>query len=243
MQNAEVDVVVITKNSERILRKCLNSVYVNLPVKTLIIVDGYSTDKTLSIVDDFQKKYGNVLLILDKGNRATARQKGLDKVSTDWFVFVDSDVVLCDGWFEKAQKYVQEDVGAIWGIEVWSTIRDLSVLKIFLWLTRKIFEVRGGTHDTLVRRDSIVGMRIPSNLHVFEDAYIKDWIEKKGWKVVACYNPFCIHHRAQDVYTLKGSIEILAEVFRYGSLRLLGRLFFLSGFYVAYVTYQFLSNK
>jgi len=39
-------------------------------------------------------------------------------------------------------------VGAIWGIEVWSTIKNPKTLKLFLTTTRKIFEVRGGTHDT-----------------------------------------------------------------------------------------------
>ena len=78
----DVDVVIITKNSERMLNECLNSVYKNVPVNHLIVVDGYSTDKTLDIVRLFQKKHGNVLLIPDKGTRATARQKGIDHVKT-----------------------------------------------------------------------------------------------------------------------------------------------------------------
>ncbi|MEM3356753.1 MAG: glycosyltransferase family A protein, partial [Candidatus Bathyarchaeia archaeon] len=143
-----VDVVVITKNSDRMLRECLESVYGNVPVNRLIVVDGYSTDKTLEIVQRFQKKYGNVLLLHDRGNRATARQKGIAHVETEWFMFVDSDVVLCEGWFRKAEKHLAADVGAVWGIEVWSTIKNPRVLKMFLWITRKIFDLRGGTHDT-----------------------------------------------------------------------------------------------
>ncbi|MEJ5327575.1 MAG: glycosyltransferase family A protein, partial [Candidatus Bathyarchaeia archaeon] len=101
-----IDVIVITKNSERMLRECLCSVYSNVPVNRLIIVDGYSTDKTLNIVEEFQRKHGNVLLLQDKGNRATARQKGISHVETEWFMFVDSDVVLSRGWFRKAEAHL-----------------------------------------------------------------------------------------------------------------------------------------
>src|SRR5208283_1800307 len=94
-----VDVVLLTKNSDRRLKDCINSVYRNIPVEKLIVVDGYSTDRTLEIMNEFNEKYHNVTIIFDKGNRATARQKGIAAVTTEWFFFVDSDVVLCDDWF------------------------------------------------------------------------------------------------------------------------------------------------
>jgi glycosyltransferase involved in cell wall biosynthesis len=201
----DVDVVIITKNSERVLNECLKSVYKNVPVNHLIVVDGYSTDKTLEIVRQFQKEHGNVLVIQDNGTRATARQKGIDQVKTEWFMFVDSDAVLCKDWFKKAEKHLGENVGAIWGIEVWSTIQNPVVLKIFLLVTRKIFDLRGGTHDTLIRTDLVKDIEIPKILHVFEDAYIKDWITQKGYKLIACYNPFCLHFRPASVWTIRGS--------------------------------------
>jgi glycosyltransferase involved in cell wall biosynthesis len=239
----KIDVVVLTKDSERLLRACLESIYTNIPLNRLIIVDNNSKDKTLEILSEFKKKHGNVLVIQDQGTRGTARQKGLSSVVTDWFMFVDSDVVLCDGWFEKARRYMQEDVGAIWGTEIWSTIRNPTLLKLFLRATRKIFEVRGGTHDTLVRFATVKEMKIPSRLHVFEDAYIKKWITKKGYKLIACYNPYCIHYRSQNVWGLKGSLRIMIDALRFGSLRTITSLLLAYGFYTAYSIYQFvLSN-
>src|SRR5512147_3068855 len=125
-----VDVVLLTKNSQRKLLECIESIYRNVPVAQLIVVDGYSTDDTLAILEGFNNKYCNVKIIFDKGTRATARQKGIEAVKTAWFVFVDSDVVLCRDWFKKAQKYVAADVGAVWGIEVWSTIQNPKTLKL-----------------------------------------------------------------------------------------------------------------
>ena len=233
-----VDVVIITKNSERVLCKCLKSVYKNVPVNRIIVVDGYSTDKTLEIVREFQKKHKNILLIQDKGNRATARQKGIDQVKTEWFMFVDSDAVLCKDWFKKAEKYLDKNTGAIWGIEIWSTIQNPAILKIFLWVTHKIFDLRGGTHDTLICTRLVKDIEIPKMLHVFEDTYIKDWITQKGYKLIACYDPYCIHFRPAVVWTFKGSLDIILEALRYGSLAKMPKFFLAYGFYAFYVMYR-----
>jgi glycosyltransferase involved in cell wall biosynthesis len=211
LQSSKVDVIMLTKNSERLLRECLASVYQNLPVNNLIIVDGYSTDATLSIIKDFQKKYGNVKIIQDRGTRGFARQKALDYVETDWFVFVDSDVVLCNDWFAKAKKLVKDDVGAIWGMEIWSVLTNSKVLGLFERVTMKIFEKRGGTHDLLVRRKAVEGICIPYHLHTYEDSYIKSWVHKKGYKVIPVYEPYCIHYRPEKVWTIEQSIEFIAS--------------------------------
>lgn len=236
-----VDVVLLTKNSARILKRCLESIYKEIPVGQLIVVDGYSTDKTLDIIHEFDNKHHNVKLFFDNGTRATARQKGISHVQTEWFAFVDSDVVLCKNWYDKAAKYINERVGAIWGIEVWSTITKLSTLKMFLIVTRKIFDVRGGTHDTLIRTAAVSDIKIPPDLHVFEDAYIKDWITMKGYQIIACYSPFCHHYRPQEVWSLKGSLSIIVEALKCGNVDLLGKLCLAYGFYTAYSFYRLIA--
>jgi hypothetical protein len=134
-------------------------------------------------------------------------------------------------------------VGAVWGIEIWSTIQNQAALKMFLWVTRRIFELRGGTHDTLIRTNIVEDIEIPKNLHVFEDAYIKDWITKKGYKMIACYDPYCVHYRLQNVWTLQGNVNIIADAIRFGSFRLIIKLILAYGFYTAYSAYQLLTNR
>lgn len=238
-----VDVVLLTKNSQKVLEKCLTSVYQNVPINQLIVVDGYSTDKTLDILSRFNQKYHNVKITYDKGTRATAREQGIQQVKTDWFMFIDSDVVVCKNWYQKALKHLDKTAGGVWGIEVWSTIQSEAMLKMFLRVTRKIFDLRGGTHDTLIRTELVRDIVIPKNLHVFEDAFIKDWIAKKGYKIVAAYNPYCIHYRPKDVWTLRGGLNLIVDALRFGSLKLLFRLVFAYGFYTAYSVFQlFLSS-
>jgi glycosyltransferase involved in cell wall biosynthesis len=239
----KVDVVVLTKNSEEQLERCLSAIYQNVPLNRLILVDGYSTDRTLDIVSEFEKKYHNVVLIQDNGWRGKARQIGINKVNTKWFMFVDSDAELCKRWFEKAKSFITPDVGAVWGIEIWPGIQNPEILNLFLKITRKIFELRGGTHDLLLRYDAIVGIAIPDNLHVFEDAFIKEWIAKKGYKVIPTYDPYCIHYRPQAVWTTKGSLDLIIETLRFASIRKIPSYIVAYGFYAAYVTHRIISGK
>ncbi|MCL2642814.1 MAG: glycosyltransferase family 2 protein [Candidatus Bathyarchaeota archaeon] len=238
-----IDVVLLTKNSERMLTKCLDSLYQNVPVHRLIVVDGYSSDATLAIVQTYQQKHCNVDIIFDNGTRASARQKGIMAVQTEWFMFLDSDVVLCRDWFQKAIKNITPQVGAVWGTEVWSTLKNPKMLNLFLIITRKIFEIRGGTHDTLIQTFLVKDIQIPKELHVFEDTYIKNHITKKGFKIIACYNPFCIHFRPDSVWTFKGSLNIATESLRLGNPRLISKLLLAYSYYTAYSFYQFFTNN
>jgi len=232
----QIDIVVLTRNSERFLKECLTSVYKNVPVNNLIIVDGYSTDATLEIVKEFQEKHSNIVLIQERGTRGSARQKAMSRVKTDWFMFVDSDVFLCDDWFAKAKKQMKDNVGAIWGMEIWSVLKNSKVLGLFERVTMKIFEKRGGTHDLLVRRKAIEGIRIPFHLHTFEDSYIKSWICKNGYKVIPVYDPYCIHYRPEDVWTIKQSVGLVASDLKFAFSH--PQLFLSYAFYAAIVLYQ-----
>ncbi|HML02041.1 MAG TPA: glycosyltransferase family A protein [Candidatus Bathyarchaeia archaeon] len=234
----KVDVVVLTKNSEEQLERCLSAIYRNVPVNQLIIVDGYSTDKTLDIVEKFEKKHHNVLLLQDMGWRGQARQIGIENVKTEWFMFVDSDAELCNGWFKKARAFVAPNVGAVWGIEVWSVMTNSKFLRLFLQITMSIFQTRGGTHDLLVRREAVREIKIPGSLHSYEDAFIKDWINSKGYDVVATYNPYCIHHRPSVVWNIKSGVNIAQTEIRAGLFHKYPKLFLSYGFYIAYFTYQ-----
>ena len=216
--NMRVDVIIITKNSERMLNECLKAIYENVPINRLIIVDGYSADRTLEIVREFQKKYGNVLVIQDKGTRATARQKGIDQVRTEWFMFVDSDVILGRDWLRKAEKNVKDNVGAIWGvnIDVVPNVKNKRILKLQSLIARQCFGLRGGMHDTLIRRDAVEGIQIPEELHAYEDAYIIKWIKKKGYKTVVGDDVYCLHFKPPGNWSLHNGVSQAIVEFRCG---------------------------
>lgn len=221
-----IDVVLLTRNSEPTLERCLDSIFENVPVRSLIVVDGFSTDGTLEILQRYHKKYHNIGVVFDGGTRATGRQKGIDLVKTDWFMFVDSDVILCKDWFKRAEKLITPKVGAIWGMNFDVTKKgkggiELSQIgrePLFSDIQFEQFKVRGGCHDILIRTEATKGIRIPSDLNVYEDAYIKRYIEKGGWKVVATKDPFCVHDRSAFHPSVNNVIERVSLEAKYGSL-------------------------
>ena len=228
-------------NSERKLKECIDSVYRNIPVNNLIIVDGFSTDNTAAIIQEYKEKYGKVIFVQEKGTRGSARQTAIGLVKTDWFVFVDSDVILSNNWFAKAEKQVNDKVGGVWGIEIWSVLKDSKIISLFERVTLKIFEKRGGTHDLLVRTKTVEDINIPFELHTYEDGYIKDWIEKKGYRVLGVYEPCCIHYRPETVWTMQKHIEFVVSDLKYAVHRPILLLSY--GFYSAIVAFQIFSSK
>jgi len=211
-----IDVVMLTRNSECVLDECLRSIYENVPVNRLIIVDRFSADETLKIIERYDKKYGNIVVLLREGTRAMARQEGIEKVVTEWFMFVDSDVVLCKDWFKKAWKLVDEEVGAIWGVDIPGNINSSFLLKILTQVSMRSFDARGGTHDILVRHKVVKEIEIPENLHVYEDAFIKKWVLEKGHKVIATYDPYCIHFKPVEDWALRNSVYSAALEIKHG---------------------------
>jgi glycosyltransferase involved in cell wall biosynthesis len=197
----KVDVVLLTKNSIKpCLKDCVESIYQNVPVNRLIAVDGGSVDGTR----EFLQTYPSVEVIDDSlGTRATARQKGIEAVRTEWHIHVDSDVILSRDWFNKAWELVDEDDGAVWGVAVPINEHffniDYAMSKFYRigireLLVRQMRSERFMMHDTLVRTEAVKGIKIPKNLHVWEDDYIGRHIIHKGYKFLKVKEPHCLHN-------------------------------------------------
>lgn len=214
----QVDVVLLTKNSEHLLCKCLTSVYQNVPIKNLIAIDGFSTDRTLEILEKFNRKYGNVLLVQMQGSRAKARTEGIMRVSTEWFMFVDSDVLLCMDWFKKAQVDLVNGVGAVWGlnVDVLPNVKDKRVLHLQSIVARQCFYLRGGMHDTLILRKAVEGIKIPEHLHTYEDAFIVQWIKMQGYKVNVGSEVYCLHYKPPTNWNMKNGFSQAILEFKCG---------------------------
>ncbi len=205
-----IDVVVLTRNSGHLLEKCLTAIYDNVPVKTLIAIDGFSTDGTLSILDRFKQKWGNIRVLKVNGSRARAREAGIRQVQTDWFMFVDSDVILSKDWFKKAKRNMTEKVGVVWGVNIDvipNVSKDRRFVKLQSLIARQCFSLRGGMHDTLIRREAVDGIEIPVELHAYEDSFIVKWVEARGYKVVVGDEIYCLHFKPPDIWNLGNGIS------------------------------------
>lgn len=188
-----VDVVLLTLNSmQPCLKECVESIYKNIPLNTLIVVDGGSTDGTVK----FLKTFPNIKIIENKrDNRAIARQIGIAHVQTEWFVSIDSDVILSNNWFSEAWKKIRKDTGAIQGIS--QTILDKEVVDFAFAMKQLTKKNRVTpqilTGDALIRASLVKNIKIPSHLHYGEDKYIQLFIEEQGYKWQITEPPSCKH--------------------------------------------------
>ena len=89
-------VIVPVYNSQRFLRKSLNSVTrQSFRDYEIILIDDGSTDKSGSICDDFAKKNKNIIVIHKQNQgQIAARTDGIKKAVGEYIVFVDSDDIL-----------------------------------------------------------------------------------------------------------------------------------------------------
>ncbi len=204
-----IDVVMLTKNSEHLLDRCLASIYQNVPVKNLIVVDGFSTDHTLNIIEEVMRQRGNVKVIKVRGSRAEARKEGIAKVTTEWFMFADSDVILSKDWYQNALRSITPEVGAVWGvnIDVIPNMHDRRFVQIQQLIAHQCFVLRGGTHDALIRRDLVKDILIPGELHTYEDAFIMNWIKSKGYKTVVGEGIYCLHFKPPENWNPQNAVS------------------------------------
>ena len=242
MSVEQIDAVLLTKNSDFMLEKCLTALYKNAPVKTLIVVDGCSTDKTLEILKKFRLKGRSIWIFQSHGTRAKAREIGISKVSTEWFLFIDSDAVLCKDWFRRAQKELAGGVGAVWGlnVDVIPNVKDKRIIRLQSALAQQCFALRGGTHDTLILTKTVKDLKIPQRLHVFEDTFLIKQIQKQGCKVVIGEDIYCLHYKPPTNWDIQNSILQAVTEFRCGLLY--SHMYRYSVFYVIFFFYWLLQS-
>jgi glycosyltransferase involved in cell wall biosynthesis len=98
-----VDVLMLTLDADTYLEKCLDSVYREIPVNKVIVLDGGSKDRTIEILNNYPRMEIHV--------RPDIRTTGkgceflLGQASTHWIVFMDADIELPLGWYDEMVKY------------------------------------------------------------------------------------------------------------------------------------------
>lgn len=81
----KISAIIITRNEESVISRCLNSVKF---CDEVIVVDDYSTDKTTVLAEKFGAKVYQREL---QGDFAAQRNFGLEKAMGEWILFVDAD--------------------------------------------------------------------------------------------------------------------------------------------------------
>jgi glycosyl transferase family 2 len=144
---------------------------------------------------------------------ARARQELMERVDTNWFAFVDDDVKLRPDWWPVVTRMIRPNVGGVEGL--WSYLAGDKRVDDYTRAMAKLAETlhqeswrdridRAFTGDTLVRTDAVKNIRMP-NIPVWEDEYIRRWVEKNGFEWLRTPHVVCDHLRR---YNLKPSYNV-----------------------------------
>lgn len=205
MHNPALSVVVITKNEELYIRKCLEAIFKeieNIANSEVILVDSNSRDATIKIASNFPLK----IAIIDKKSRPTpglARKVGTLLAKGDFIFFVDGDKIINNGWLFKAVDLMKnhEFIGGVVG-NIEEGTQDKNGAFLFKYLgdyNSKILKsgiMLASTLDgnSLLKKtvlEKVGGYN--SNMPTFEDQELFLRIKKAGFEIAWLPEVMCRH--------------------------------------------------
>jgi len=93
-----VSIVLKVRNEEDNISDALDSLVVQEGPIEIIIVDGYSTDRTQEIVRDYAARYPFVHLHVAGGTRGDSLNYGLQQAKADIIALTDGDFIANPNW-------------------------------------------------------------------------------------------------------------------------------------------------
>lgn len=116
MEKKLISIITVVYNCEitveNTLKSILSQTYEN---KELIVVDGKSTDNTMTIVSKYKDKIGTIISEPDKGIY-DAMNKGVKYAKGDWICFMNSgDAFYNDNVLSQVSLQLTDDYGIVYG--------------------------------------------------------------------------------------------------------------------------------
>jgi glycosyltransferase involved in cell wall biosynthesis len=168
--------------------------------RIIVVMSTKSNDGTKTMVENW-----HVLGVIDKViyedvGLAYARCVGIEEVETDWFVFIDGDVVLHRDWSIRSMMVMQcfrRDASSAPYIGAFSgyLYRNQAHLKYLQTVGMLEVTERMYTHNTIVRTEAVRDWKPDIGVNAWEDYLMTQHIRKKG---LTCYSiPIFSFHNHQ----------------------------------------------
>ena len=117
-----ISIINPVRNTARTLEKCLQSlIALDYPKEKMefIFADGGSTDSTLKIIQDWQTRYSQIILVNVDNCKSPgqARNAALEVAGGDYILFTDGDCVVRKDWVDKILSPFSKDkkIGMVGG--------------------------------------------------------------------------------------------------------------------------------
>ena len=109
-----ISIIITTKNEERNIKACLESVLAQTYPKEnieIIVVDNNSTDRTKEIVNEFGQRFSSLnLKVFNRGPERSAQKNfGVRESKGDYFLYLDADMRLSKNVISECMAKVSQD--------------------------------------------------------------------------------------------------------------------------------------
>ena len=220
----KVSVILTVKNEERTIGNAIESVLkIHYPSYEVILVDGGSEDRTISIA----KQYGVKVIQTRDSTPGQGRNVGIRISSGKVIAFIDGDCYVArNDWLKNAVSLLrQDDVGGVGGPIV-SVDQDTSLSKTLLDVLSTFFANGGSPQfaryseqrevksisscNSAYRRDTLEKAGLYSgDLRFCEDADLNHRIRKLGYRLI--YSPDVVVKHDWKVRSLKSLFQYMLK--------------------------------
>jgi len=184
-----VDVLIVTYNSSRTLKKCLQCIKNAVPYNRIIVGDGGSNDRTIEIA---KHEGAEVYSFPRKDNLiGRIRYKLAEKAEKDWMLYVDSDVYLYQNFWTIMRCLIRPNVGMAFAVQ------DSPARTLNTYLTsRKLGFITFG--NTIVPRHLMLVCKEMLNLNGGEDVFFAKFVKKRGYEVICLNEHLSFHDKSEE---------------------------------------------
>ncbi len=173
-------VFVPTWNSATTLEGTLRSIKIAIPNASIVVIDRGSADNTKRIA----LKYGKYVNFNGNIGETRTLMCKMAQERPEWFVMVDSDMVLPENWFREVTRYKDENVGAIFTrkFSVTKKIRAFEMWRQGSLVFPAVNITRMDTACVYINPKAVAGFKTTASNQ--EDKQLGDYIIKQGFKHV-----------------------------------------------------------
>lgn len=223
-ENVKVSVIIPVFNTEKYLKKCLDSIilqtYSNLEI---IIVDDGSTDNSGKIADEYAKKDSRIKVIHQKNQgQSAARNAGLQKATGKYIGFVDSDdqiestfienllsahddhtaLSVCGVHYKRLKQQTASDVY----INPLRPLRKHESKKAYILYLLAIDGRLYSSVNKLYRSEPAKKCHFDQNLNFAEDTkFVLDYLAKTSGQINFVLKPLYVYNFGTETSTIKST--------------------------------------
>ena len=139
-----ISICITTLNEEESIGRLLDSLLGQTKKPgEIVIVDGGSTDKTVEIINHYQKRFGKIKLLKEKCSRSKGRNLGVEIAKGEIIAMTDAGCVAHDDWLEEiTEPFIHREIDVAGGFYHMTGLSSKGkAMQVFLGVTPGRFDI------------------------------------------------------------------------------------------------------